>query len=189
MPVKPVQSVKSFRPLRAARHPGLAAAGTWVAVADEGRARLFRTLADGALQELEDFIAPQRRLPAGHFLRDARPHLVAPASNPSGQGADRRSTGHSADRRTMLADKFQNQFAQHIAERLALALREGDYQHLVIVAAPRFLGHLRPFLSPAVTRCVCATLNKDLTRLPAPRSLARLNRLNSPTVRQQPDHV
>ena len=49
-----------------------------------------------------------------------------------------------------------------MAQHLATALQQKRYETLHIVAAPRFLGALRPELSAAVKAAVVGELDKDL---------------------------
>ncbi len=53
-------------------------------------------------------------------------------------------------------------FARRIAEELSSAQRDHQFERLVIVAPPGFLGTLRQELPPAVRKAVCAEIAKDL---------------------------
>jgi protein required for attachment to host cells len=55
-------------------------------------------------------------------------------------------------------------FAKRIARRLDTERRNGDCQELVIIAAPHFLGMLRPQLSPSTRKIVVREVAKDLVR-------------------------
>jgi protein required for attachment to host cells len=52
-----------------------------------------------------------------------------------------------------------------LAQRLEGARREGAYEHLILIAAPRFLGRVRAQLSPQVTKRLAHTIAKDLSKL------------------------
>ena len=61
-----------------------------------------------------------------------------------------------------------------MAERLDERLRQGRFDELQIVAAPRFLGLLRKTLSPAVLSTVTRQIDKDLINTPNEELARRL---------------
>lgn len=58
----------------------------------------------------------------------------------------------------------------HLAKELAHALEEGSrtgqYERLILVAPPRFLGELRDLLSPRVEARIVASIHHDLAKTP-----------------------
>ena len=58
-------------------------------------------------------------------------------------------------------------FAKRVAGRLDLARHQGNFDQLMIVAAPTFLGMLRNELSQATANSLSLEMNKDLTRMSA----------------------
>lgn len=62
--------------------------------------------------------------------------------------------------------KAEAGFAHEIALWLDHAVRDGDYDRLVMIAAPRMLGDLRKCLSERVQNRVVAEVDKDLTKMP-----------------------
>lgn len=62
-----------------------------------------------------------------------------------------------------------HRFAAELADRLNRGVAGGDFEHLVLIAAPAFLGHLRAELSDAATRAVIYEAAKDLTWLDVDR--------------------
>jgi len=56
-------------------------------------------------------------------------------------------------------------FAAELASRLNHGVASGEFEHLVLIAAPAFLGHLRAELSDATRRAVIYEVAKDLTGL------------------------
>lgn len=141
---------------------------TWIAVADNTRARIFLSRTDQPLRELEDLIQAQSGLDDHARHTEARGHYgsagLAGSGSPGHHGTIHGS-GHSADPRTSTDDKLETQFARQLAQRLENARREGAYEHLILIAAPRFLGRVRTQLSPQVTRQLAHTMAKDLSKL------------------------
>ncbi|MBT8115325.1 MAG: host attachment protein [Arenicella sp.] len=130
----------------------------WIVSADSNRARIFEAQsASGSLQEREALVHPESRLPERSLSSDA------------GGRRQSRVTGgsHGVDE----AGKLHEQQAQQFARELAMTLKKGwqkrHYGHLVLVAAPRFLGLLRDALDEGVKKHVRLELAKDLTKLNA----------------------
>ena len=63
--------------------------------------------------------------------------------------------------------KEQQRFAEELAARLESARVEPDFEHLILVVSPEFLGMLRSKLTNLTSDCVVASINKDLTRATA----------------------
>lgn len=141
---------------------------TWIAVADDRRARIFLSRTDQPMRELEDLMQPQSRLDDQEHHTDAKGHYgsagFAGSGSPGHHGTIHGS-GHSAEPRTSTEDKLEAQFARQLAQRLEGARRDGAYEHLILIAAPRFLGRLRAQLSPQVTKHLAHTIAKDLSKL------------------------
>ena len=141
---------------------------TWIAVADDSRARIFLSRADQPLRELEDLMQPQGRLDDHERHAEAKGHYgsagIAGSGSPGHHGTIHGS-GHRAEPRTSTDDKLETQFARQLAHRLEGARREGAYEHLILIAAPRFLGRVRAQLSPQVIKRLAHTMAKDLSKL------------------------
>ena len=56
-------------------------------------------------------------------------------------------------------------FARELADYLNRGIASGRFAHIVLIAAPGFLGHLRASLSDAARRAVVHETAKDLTGL------------------------
>ncbi len=56
-------------------------------------------------------------------------------------------------------------FARELADYLNRAVAKGEFRHIVLIAAPSFLGYLRAGLSGAARRAVVHETAKDLTGL------------------------
>jgi protein required for attachment to host cells len=131
---------------------------TWVLLADEAIARILeRPAGSGELQPVEELTDPDAH------ARESELHR-APHGRRGGAGG-----GGSLPQATVsAADSGRHQhaqaFAARIVQRLALHHREGRYEALRIVAAPRLLGYLRKALPPELAAAVTDTLDKDLVQ-------------------------
>lgn len=112
-----------------------------VVVADEYRATFYdREKKFSPLREVADFRNEAAREKIGDLLADR-----------GGRAYD----SHGQGRHTMTNEKADPKahsavvFAKDLAERLGADRQKGRYDKLIVVAAPRFLGVLRPALSTA----------------------------------------
>ena len=113
----------------------------WVIVADEHRATIYAR---------EKKYSPMQEIKAlqNDAAREKDSELV---SDRSGRSFDSRGKG----RHTMGGDESGTKaqsyllFAKEIAENVSRARQGGKFDRLVVVAAPRFLGVLRPALMSA----------------------------------------
>ena len=125
----------------------------WVVVASSTRCRIFRQDKHNApLTEIEDLVHPEARLRRGELESDR------PGRALNGSGSARHALGQGVDR----SDHECARFARTVAGRLERARQRHRFQRLVVVADPRFLGHLRHGLSEATRSCVTAQLRKNL---------------------------
>lgn len=126
---------------------------TWIVVVDSGRGKIYvQDKHNSELQEEVDLVHPSARL-RGVELSSDRPgkHVGA-----FGQGQ------HVFDARTNVKDHEVEIFAKEIAERLETGRTSGQYQKLVLMAPPEFLGVLRGQLSDGVRELVVDEIAKDL---------------------------
>ncbi|UCG72997.1 MAG: host attachment protein [Chromatiales bacterium] len=126
----------------------------WVLTANGAGYRLFahdKKLAP--LSEVRHVDWPSGRLPA----RDINSDRPGRSFDSGGQGR------HAMEPRTNAHDEEESRLARDIAATLSVAQREGDYNSLIIVAAPRLLGRLREVLPAAVRQRVVVEIDKDLT--------------------------
>ena len=79
---------------------------------------------------------------------------------------------HAIERENDPRQREAVRFAREIASRLELDRRTGQYDRLVVVAGPAFLGLLRAELAPSTRSCVVQEVAKDLVHS-APEALAR----------------
>jgi protein required for attachment to host cells len=138
----------------------------WVVVADAGHARFLQRVKPRApLEEvgkLEDELA---HAPGRELRRDAHGRYY---------GKGEREMAHTAVPHTDPHKKEAQRFARRVAERLEQAYREHLYDHLVIAAAPAFLGMLREALPETVRKTVIDEVDADLVPLDVRAIDARL---------------
>lgn len=128
---------------------------TWILVADQSRARLFKAQKkDGELEELADFVNPEGRMHGSELTRGP-----LPSSQESVGGAR-----HGIEPRTTLDDKVATEFARDIAGLLEHGRVNHDYENLVLMAEPHFLGILRNSLGREVSKLVVQSVDKSLGR-------------------------
>lgn len=128
----------------------------WVMVADASRARLFRAgTPHGPLIELEDAVHPASRLQDHELLSDRAGRAV------DTQGHHR----HGMEATTNPHDQEAQRFAHELAERLHVHHNAHDFDGLVLVAPPRFLGFLRHALDEQVAKQVLGSFDLDLARI------------------------
>ncbi|SER15492.1 Protein required for attachment to host cells [Solimonas aquatica] len=130
------------------QHPSV-----WVVVADAGCARLLQqTAADGELCETADLInADARRQP--HEVQSDRP----------GHGPRVGGGGGVFESPQSYAEHTAETFAKRVGEHLNQARARGEITRLYLIAAPAFLGRLRPHLDESTHRLLAGEQDRDLT--------------------------
>jgi protein required for attachment to host cells len=131
-------------------------AGTWMLVADGGRAKVFRLGAKpGQIEELQRLESSTMHMPSRDLVSDG-----------SGRDFDVRGPGaHTKIPRSDPHDLEEREFAQRIMQRIERAAQQDRFKELVIVADPRTLGSLRKSMPRSVATRVIKELNRDLTAL------------------------
>lgn len=128
--------------------------GTWIVVADAARARVFEA-ADrtGELRERHALTHPESQL----HDRDLR-------TGGKGEVIQRLGAGtNQSDPQETTMEKHAERFAKEVAAFLKQARVNGDFDELVLAAAPRELGRLRDNLDGATAKTVRRTVDKNLT--------------------------
>ncbi len=157
----------------------MAAQRIWVLIADGGQAMVLES--DGPGRELAPAsgMAFSAEIPAGRDILTDRP-----GRSFDSVGAARHAMESPSDPRRQL----KRQFADMLGQEIAMALRQGRFDRLVVVAPPSALGDLREALPADVKKLVSAEINKDLVKTPLaelPRHLQGV--LGNPSrVRKQP---
>jgi CBS domain-containing protein/protein required for attachment to host cells len=141
----------------------------WVLVADEAIARILQRPEVGdELESVEELTDPAAHAKEGEMRDDAYGRRAGSATHSARPNTPHR-TRSSANVTSSAGEDQQHLEAQSFARRVALhlaeALRQRRFDELRIVAAPRFLGHLRKELDAQVSATVTDELNKDLVHL------------------------
>ena len=128
----------------------------WLLVADAAKARLFEMPRKGGnLTEIACYTNPNSRSPGQH-----------PEHGRQGRSQESASpTRHAIEPHTTLRDKHAMQFADLLRDAIRQGRMENQYDHLVLMAPPRFLGVLRERLDDQSLKCVTAEIDNDLLAL------------------------
>ena len=125
---------------------------TWILVAHRTGARLFESAGTGqALTLLQDISHEQGRLKNQELTSDRQ-----------GRVASARGANNSYQQAEEPTDLVAIRFTKELASLLDAGRNQQKFHELVLVAEPRFLGHLRAALSAPTTKLVKASLDKDL---------------------------
>lgn len=128
---------------------------SWILVANASRARLFTAgESDGELVEVASFAHPEGRMHGAELTRRP-PGSVQESATSARHGIEPRIDPH---------DKVSGEFAAALAEVLDQGRVGHEYERLVLVAPPRFLGQLRDCLDEQVARLVADSRHKDALR-------------------------
>ena len=144
---------------------------TWFLVADAARARLYREK-DQVFEEIADFVHPAGGRRTGELISDQA------GRRGMGSAGDGSRPGLSSE--TPPKDTEAERFARDLAAHLREGLLAHRYQALVLVAPPRFLGHLRASLDAQVARRVAAAHAKDYLELPGKALVGKLEAMLLP---------
>ncbi|NBB91604.1 MAG: host attachment protein [Gammaproteobacteria bacterium] len=127
----------------------------WIVVADASRARLFaRRKKFSPLEEVESLVHPESRLRRQDLVSD-RPGQVQESRTPGEYAAEEGTDPKEVEAQT---------FARELARRLHEAHAAGEFEHLVLLAEPHFLGQLRKRLDGRTASAVVARVAVNLTR-------------------------
>ena len=124
----------------------------WVVVAESSRARIYVTdRSCKVLTEIEGFVHTKSRQHAHDITADL------PGRNIGGDGSH-----HALEAETGIKEEEAILFAQQIDRHLQAGSSNHDFNKLVLIAAPAFLGLLRKHLDPQVAKLVVYDLDKNL---------------------------
>lgn len=108
----------------------------WVVAADSVRARVFTTESSREpLSEVKDLVHPESRMAEKELVSDA-----------SGSGRSMGAGVHTFGVENQAKTHEVESFAREVASMLCEANGKGRFDRLHVLAAPAFLGHLRPHL-------------------------------------------
>jgi protein required for attachment to host cells len=129
---------------------------TWVLVANRSRATLYLHPGPGKeLTPVREFDHPEGRLKDREIDTDR----AGRADHPDG-GAKKSAYQRNVEPHEHLAQ----QFGKELAEVLNRGRNDHEYENLVLVAEPHFLGVLKASLDSHTNGLVRGTLSSDLTR-------------------------
>lgn len=130
----------------------------WVVAADKRRARIFETSTPmGNLREIEDLV---------HGV--ARTHARDLTSDRPGRSFDSRGGArHAMEPETDPKRHEAEVFAKHVAARIERGRTDGEFDELVLIAAPEFLGILRKSLSSTTAGFVAKEVDRSVADLSA----------------------
>jgi protein required for attachment to host cells len=133
--------------------------GDWVVVCDGRKALVLENAGDSKFPNLkvrqtyEQPNEPTRELGA----------------QPPGRTHQSVGAARSAVEQTDWHDRAERSFLKELADRLDKAVTGGETQRLIMVAAPRALGMIRPEYSAALSRAIEHEIEKDLVKMPVDR--------------------
>lgn len=130
--------------------------GTWVVVADGEKALFLENLTDGENPHLDVVRS---------FEQD-NPKDIEQSANRPGRMADTGQGQRSALDDTDWHELAKERFAADLADRLYKRAHKGEYDKIVLVAAPATLGQLRAEIHQEVEEKVIGEIPKDLTNHP-----------------------
>jgi protein required for attachment to host cells len=124
----------------------------WMVVASGDKARIFKIISVGVLEEIHDFADPSARLKDADLTSDhaGRTSMTAHGSH------------HTKSAHTPPHVKEVAKFARQLADQLEMSRQKGSFEHLYLVAEPKFLGHLRQHLNPNTAHVVAGECAKDI---------------------------
>jgi protein required for attachment to host cells len=128
---------------------------TWILVAHDAGARMFESRGPGkGLNLVETIEHPEGRLRDRDIVSDRPGRSFRKDSGDPRRASMSRSEGPH--------DRAVADFARALADKLKHARVENQYERLVLVAPPRFLGLLRSSLDGPTAQLVVGSIDKDL---------------------------
>lgn len=128
---------------------------TWVIVAESSRARFFSIVNRiSPLAEIEDMINAASRF----HDKDLTSDLPGRTFDSAGQNR------HAMEPHTEPKKQEMIVFAQKVGERIQAARKAGDFDELVLISSPGFLGLLRQTLDDVTKKHITKTINKNLAQ-------------------------
>ncbi len=130
---------------------------TWVVVAESSRARIFQAESRlKPMKEIEGLAHPESRA----RVLDINADNAGRAFDSAGQG--RHAMENEVDPKKHEAEMFAKQIADHLDKARA----KGEFEALIVIAPPEFLGLLRKHVNPVTTKTMAKAVSKNLVREP-----------------------
>jgi protein required for attachment to host cells len=131
-------------------------AGEWVVVCDGGKALILENQGDAKFPNLRTHETYEHEGAKTSELGTDKPGRVHESA----------TTGRSAVEQTDWHDRAEQDFLKTLAEKLDKDLEKGKVKSLIIVAAPRALGMIRPHYSNALKDAIREEIGKDMVNMP-----------------------
>ena len=140
----------------------------WILVSDASRAALFSAeLREDEWSPVQTFDHPEGRESGREIGSTAAPGRMLKSKGPGGR--------HTAlEARTSPKEVEAERFARQLGDYLEDAVARRQFDYLVLVAPPHFLGVLKGCLGPQATKHVRRAVDKDFSMLNAAEIRARL---------------
>jgi protein required for attachment to host cells len=131
---------------------------TWILIANGAQAKVLEHKGPGkGLQSIKGMQFEQEPLQAREIMAD-KPGRSISSMGSGGRSAMEYSSDPVAVR--------ERRFVESVAAELEKHLQNGEFDRLVVAAAPTALGDLRPAFSKTLRDTIVAELPKDLTNTP-----------------------
>ena len=130
---------------------------TWVLIADSSCAKIFKLDREvDVLIEVSDLLHSESRMHEQEVTSDL------PGSHAGGGGSR-----HGFEGQTGIKEHEAVNFAREINAQLEAARNNGQFDQLIVAAAPAFLGILRKHISKNTAKLITREINKDLVKFNA----------------------
>jgi protein required for attachment to host cells len=140
----------------------------WILVGDASRAKLFAAeLREDDWSLVKDFEHPEAREPGREIGPQAPPGRMLKSKTPGGR--------HTAlEAHTSPKEVESERFARQLGTYLEDAVARRQFDYLVLVAPPHFLGVLKNALGQQAAKHLRSTVDKDLSTVDAAELRKRL---------------
>jgi len=126
---------------------------TWVLVADSSCAKIFKSDGRDVFYEIADLVHLESKLHEQNITSDLPGrHVVKDGSR------------HGFQKQTGIKEHEAEVFAREISEHLEAGRNNEQFNKLIVIAAPAFLGILRKILTPNMSKLITLEINKDLVK-------------------------
>ncbi len=132
-----------------------------IVVADQSEAKFYDVEhPDSRLRPVGGITDPRAHLHDRDFKSDRPGRVFDHAPDPAGRRGATAHHGTDGERRPRKHEA--GVFAREIADRIQTAHRQSEFDRLILMAAPGFLGLLRQALPASIRATVAAEVGKDL---------------------------
>lgn len=144
----------------------------WVLVAHRSDAKIIKTTErHREYRMVRQFDYPEGRKQNREIDTDAKGSNYSSTagrgnSTAHGAGAPSQQMKHGLDPQVEATEHLANVFAKELAEALREGRARNEYDELILVAEPGFLGKLRLHIDKETAKRVASTLNRNLSALP-----------------------